>query len=201
VNLLMRFWEYGEGEILLNGAPLRSYPQAEVRGLIGVVSQQTYIFNASIRENLLLAKPKATEAEIVRAAGTAQLHQFIESLPQGYDTWVGERGLALSGGERQRLAIARALLRDTPLLILDEPTANLDAATERDLLTALGAATAGRTALLVTHRLVMMETMDEILVLRGGQAAQRGTHDRLLEAGGLYSRMWALQNRAGGYFS
>ncbi len=196
VNLLLRFWDFTDGEIWLDGTPLQSYTGEEVRRVIGVISQQTYLFAATIRENILLARPTATEEEVIRAAQQALVHEFIQSLPQGYDTWVGERGLQLSGGERQRIAIARALLRDTPVLILDEPTANLDPATERDLLATVHQAMGGRTVLMLTHRLVGMELMDEILVLRSGKVVERGTHAALLAAGGLYRRMWELQNRA-----
>ena len=161
-----------------------------------MVSQHTYLFNATVRENLLLARPDATEAEIVRAAQQAQIHEFVESLPNGYDTWIGEQGLRLSGGQRQRLAIARAMLKDAPILILDEPTANLDALTERQVMAALRSLMAGRTSLLVTHRLVGLESADEILVLQAGRIVERGRHHELVQMGGLYRRMWDLQRQA-----
>jgi ATP-binding cassette subfamily C protein CydC len=161
---------------------------------MAVVSQTTHLFNASVRENLLIARPKASQAELVRAAELAQIHDFIQSLPQGYDTWIGEQGLLLSGGERQRLAIARALLKDAPLLLLDEPTAHLDALTEWQVLEALGALMAGRSVLMITHRLVGMEMMDEILALNQGRIVERGTQTALLAQGGLYRRMWDLQH-------
>jgi ATP-binding cassette subfamily C protein CydC len=195
VNLLLRFWEYDAGLIRLGGRDLREYRQDDVRGLIGVVAQSTYLFNATIRDNLLIARPDAGQAEVIRAAQQAQIHDFIQTLPEGYDTWVGEQGLRLSGGERQRLAIARAILKDAPILILDEPTANLDAVTEREVMSALFALMEGRTTLLITHRLIGLEAMDEILVLSAGRVVERGRHHDLLEReGGLYRRMWELQH-------
>jgi ABC-type multidrug transport system fused ATPase/permease subunit len=174
---------------------LRAYDAETVRARMAVVSQHTHLFNASIRANLLLANPAAAEEEIVGAAKQAQVHEFIQSLPQGYDTWIGEQGLRLSGGQRQRLAIARAILKDAPVLILDEPTANLDALTEREVAASLQAVAAGRTTLLITHRLVGLEAADEILVLRAGRVAERGRHHDLMQMGGLYRRMWDLQNQ------
>ena len=132
---------------------------------------------------------------MIQAAKQAQIHDFIQSLPQGYDTWIGEQGLRLSGGQRQRLAIARAILKDAPLLILDEPAANLDALTERDVAASLQAVAAGRATLLITHRLVGLEAADEILVLRAGRIAERGRHQDLMQMGGLYRRMWDLQTQ------
>jgi len=194
-HLLVRFWQYQQGEILLAGRDLRQYNQEELRCLMAVVSQHTYLFHATVRENLLLARPEATEAEMIRAAQQAQIHDFIRSLPQGYDTWIGEQGLRLSGGQRQRLAVARAILKDAPILILDEPTANLDALTERELMTALQALAAGRATLLITHRLVGLEAADEILVLRAGRIVERGRHHELMQIRGLYRHMWDLQNQ------
>ncbi len=195
VNLLLRFWDYRDGSIRLGGHELREYRQDDLRRMLGVVSQSTYLFNATVRENLMLARPGATEEEMVEAARRAQVHDFIVSLPKGYDTFVGEQGLALSGGERQRIAIARALLKDAPILILDEATANLDALTEREVLKAIHELMEGRTTLMITHRLVGMEWMDEILVLKRGRVVERGTHRELLELGGFYRQMWDLQNQ------
>jgi thiol reductant ABC exporter CydC subunit len=195
VRLLLRFWDYPAGRILLGGRELRDYGQEEVRKQIAVVSQHTHLFNATVRENLLLARPEADEAELVEAACQAQIHEFIRSLPQGYDTWIGEQGLRLSGGQRQRLAIARALLKNAPILILDEPTANLDALTERDVMGALQVLMAGRTSLIITHRLVGLEAADEILVLASGRIAERGQHRYLVTIAGLYRRMWELQHQ------
>ena len=193
-NLLMRFWET-EG-ILLDGHDLRAYQQVDTRRMFSLVGQSTYLFNASLHENLLLARPWATQAEIEAAGQTAQLHDFILTLPNGYETLVGERGVQLSGGERQRVAIARALLKDTPIFIFDEPTANLDTTTERNLIETLQAVTEKRSVLWITHRLVGLETMDEILVLEAGRIVERGTQAELLAKEGLYRKMWDLQNRA-----
>ncbi|MCS6871033.1 MAG: thiol reductant ABC exporter subunit CydC [Anaerolineae bacterium] len=195
VNLILRFWDYHEGLIALGGVDIRQLSASELRARIGVVTQQTYLFNTTIRENLLIAKRDATEAEIVAAAQRAQLHDFIMRLPEGYQTRVGEFGLNLSGGERQRLAIARALLKDAPILILDEPTANLDAQTERDLLTALQTLMHGRTVLLITHRLVGLERMDQILVLQRGKIVERGTQAELLARDGAYKYLYMAQRQ------
>ena len=194
-RLLLRFWDYREGHILLNGQELRTYAGEDIRSMIAVVSQHTHLFNASIRDNLLLARPGAAEEEMIQAARQAQLLDFIQSLPQQYDTWIGEQGLRLSGGQRQRLAIGRAILKDAPILILDEPTANLDALTEQEVIASLQAVAAGRTTLLITHRLAGLEAADEILVLRAGRVVERGRHHDLMQMGGLYRRMWDLQNQ------
>lgn len=205
VNLLLRFWEYGEGRILLGGYELRAYQQEDLRRVIAVVSQHTHLFNATVRDNLLLARPDAGQEDLSRAAGGAQIHEFVQSLPEGYDTWIGEQGLKLSGGQRQRLAIARALLKDAPILILDEPTANLDPLTEREVMGAIHTLMAGRTTLIITHRLAGLGAVDEILVLRAGRVVERGTHQDLWQMGGLYRRMWDLQNQVladtGGVFT
>jgi thiol reductant ABC exporter CydC subunit len=195
LNLLLRFWEYEQGHILLGGRELRDLAQADVRRLVGVVSQHTHLFNATLRENLLLARPGATEVELARAAQQAQLDEFIQGLPQGYDTWIGEQGLRLSGGQRQRLAIARALLKDAPILLLDEPAAHLDAATGRELMRALYALMPGRTTLLITHQLAGLEAVDEIVVLRAGRVVERGRHAELVQMGGLYRCMFNLQRQ------
>jgi len=195
LNLLLRFWEFQQGEITLGGQDIRKFDPEQYRGKFAVVSQRTHLFNASLRDNLLLAKPDATEDEIIRTAQSAQIHDFIERLPEGYETWIGEQGLLLSGGERQRIAIARALLKDAPILVLDEPTANLDILTEAAVLGSIRDLMQGRSTLLVTHRLVGMEGMDEILVLKDGEIFERGAHGELLTHRGLYHRMWALQNQ------
>jgi ATP-binding cassette subfamily C protein CydCD len=194
-NLLLRFWDYREGSILLGGHELREYRQDDLRRLIAVVSQQTHLFNASLRDNLLLARPDAAQADLDRAVQGAQLDEFLRSLPDGYDTGIGEQGLKLSGGQRRRLAIARALLQDAPILVLDEPAAHLDPLTERDVMQAVLALMAGRTTLVITHRLAGLEAMDEILVLRAGRVVERGAHADLWQMGGLYRRMWELQNQ------
>jgi ABC-type multidrug transport system fused ATPase/permease subunit len=193
VHLLLRFWEYEHGQIYLGGHELRRYRADDVRQLISVVSQDTHLFNGTIRENLLVARPGASQDDIVAATHQAHIHTFIDGLPQSYDTWIGEQGLRLSGGERQRLALTRAILKDAPILILDEPTAHLDARTEQDILWSLGALMAGRTTLLITHRLGGLEGMDNILVLDGGRIVEQGRHDDLLMLGGRYYSLWEQQ--------
>ncbi len=195
VQLLLRFWDYTQGQIWLDGRELRAYAQEDLRRGIAVVSQHTHLFSTTVRENLLLARPEASDAEVIRAAQQAQIHDFVQSLPHGYDTWIGEQGWRLSAGQRQRLAIARAILKDAPFLILDEPTANLDALTEREVVAALWELSTGRTTLIISHRLVGLETADEILVLRAGRVVERGQHPDLWQMGGLYRRMWDLQNQ------
>jgi thiol reductant ABC exporter CydC subunit len=192
-NLLMRFWEFTTGEVLLAGQDIRLYTPVDVRRMFSLVSQGTYLFNASMNENLRLAQPSASAEEIEAVCRQAQLHEFISALPQGYETLAGERGVQFSGGERQRLAIARALLKDAPIFIFDEPTANLDPATERRLVQTLGEIPPGKSVIWITHRLVGLENMDEILVLDAGRIAERGTHAELLKQQGLYWKLWNLQ--------
>jgi ABC-type multidrug transport system fused ATPase/permease subunit len=194
-NLLLRFWDYQTGEITLGGESLRALEQDDVRKQFALVSQNSYFFNTTIRENLRLARRGVSREEIESAARAAQIHEFIARLPQGYDTLIGEQGMRLSGGERQRLAIARALLKAAPILIFDEPTANLDPQTEKQVLETLFVTMRGKTSLLITHRLIGLERMDEILVMDQGQIVERGTHEGLLVRQGLYRRLWALQNQ------
>ena len=194
-NLLLRFWEYEVGEITLDGKSLKALNQDSVRKQFALVSQNSYFFNTTVRENLRLARRSASQEDIETAARAAQIHEFITSLSKGYDTLIGEQGLRLSGGERQRLAIARALLKDSPLLILDEPTANLDPQTEKHILDTLFESMQDRTSILITHRLVGLENVDEILVMDQGQIVERGTHRELLEQEGLYRRLWDIQNQ------
>jgi ATP-binding cassette subfamily C protein CydCD len=193
--LLLRFWDYSQGRILLDGRDLHEFAQEDVRRLVSFISQRTYFFNDTIRQNLLLARPMAAESEVQNAAQQAQIHEFIVGLPKGYETIIGERGFRLSGGERQRLAIARALLRNAPIFLLDEPTANLDTLTELHLLDLLFSLTCRQSLLLITHRLVGLQNMNEILVLDHGCIIERGAHADLLALGGLYRRLWDVQNR------
>jgi ATP-binding cassette subfamily C protein CydC len=193
VNLLLRFWDPSKGRILLGGNNLRDYSASELRSWMAVLSQNTQIFNGTIRENLLLACPEANQEQLIEAARKAQIHDFIMDLPETFETWVGEGGALLSGGERQRLALARVLLKDTPILILDEPSANLDALTEQAFYETLREISAQRTTILISHRLVAMDMADEIFVLHHGRLIERGDHISLLQAGGFYKRMWDLQ--------
>ena len=194
-NLLFRFWDYSSGDITLGAESLKRYAQDSVRERIGLVSQNTYFFNTSVRENLRFARRHVTQEEIESAAKDAQIHDFILGLPNGYDTMIGEQGVRLSGGERQRLAIARAIIKDTPILILDEPTANLDPLSEKQVLQTLFALMKRKTTLFITHRLVGMENMDEIIVMDHGRLVERGTHPNLIRENGLYHRLWMYQNR------
>jgi ATP-binding cassette, subfamily C, bacterial CydC len=173
-NLLLRFWAPDAGEIRLGGHDLADYAGEDLRRQFALVSQQTHLFNTSIRENLLLARPDASQAEIEAACRAAQVHDFIRALPAGYNTWVGETGVRLSGGEARRIAVARALLKDAPILLLDEPTEGLDAPAERALLQAVGTLMTGRSVLLVTHRPWGLEAMDEVLTLDAGRILAQG---------------------------
>ena len=194
VGLILRFWDPDSGEVRLGGRDVRCYAQEDLRARIGVVSQDTHVFNDTVRNNLLLADPEADDASLHRAIREAHLVDLVEGLPDGLDGYVGEQGERLSGGERQRLAVARALLKDAPLLVLDEATANLDTVTERELLGTIRELMRGRTTLQITHRLVEMETMDEILVLDEGHVVERGTHEELVRRDGQYRRMLAVQD-------
>jgi ATP-binding cassette subfamily C protein CydC len=194
VRLLLRFWDPTQGTIRLNGQDIRTLALNDLRAQLGVVAQDTHLFSATIRDNLLLAKPDASSVEIEQALAQAQFTESLAQLPEGLDTWVGEQGLRLSGGEKQRVAIARTLLKNAPLLILDEATANLDPQTEQDLLAALEELMRGRSTLVITHRLVAMERMDEILVLNQGRVVERGTHQDLMQSNGLYRQMFDLQH-------
>ena len=194
-RLLFRFYEVSDGRIAIAGQDIRAVTQASLRAAIGIVPQDTVLFNDTIRYNIGYARPGATEEEIVAAARAARLDAFVASLPAGYDTMVGERGLKLSGGEKQRVAIARALLKNPPVLVLDEATSALDSRNERAIQEALRLAAADRTTLVVAHRLSTVADAAQILVMADGRIVERGTHARLLRANGEYARLWALQQR------
>ena len=193
-DLVLRFWDPTSGRVTLGGLDLRELAQEDLRALVGVVSQDTHVFTDTLRGNLLLADPEATGADLNRALARAQLTDLVERLPDGLDTHLGEQGLRLSGGERQRLSIARAFLKDAPILVLDEPTANLDPETEIGVLDAAYDLTRDRATLVITHRLVRMEEVDEILVLDRGRVVERGTHAELVNARGLYRGLYEAQN-------
>ncbi len=192
-RLLFRFYEVGGGAIRIDGQDLRDVTLDSLHAAIGVVPQDTVLFNDTLAYNIAYGRDGATRAQVAAAARAAQLHDFIASLPDGYDTQVGERGLKLSGGEKQRVGIARVLLKDPPILLLDEATSALDSRTEHDIRDSLRHAGRGRSVLMIAHRLSTVVDADRIVVLDGGRVAEQGTHAALLARGGVYARMWARQ--------
>ena len=192
-RLLFRFYDATAGRVVIDGQDIRDVTQESLRAAIGVVPQDTVLFNDTIRYNIAYGSPGATEAQIEAAARAAQVHDFVQRLPEGYDTRVGERGLKLSGGEKQRVAIARTILKDPRILLLDEATSALDSRTEQDIQTALRAVSRHRTTLVIAHRLSTVVDADEIIVLADGRVVERGSHAELLAQGGVFARMWALQ--------
>jgi ATP-binding cassette, subfamily B, heavy metal transporter len=194
-RLLYRFYDIAAGAILVNGADIREVKQASLRAAIGIVPQDTVLFNDTILYNIRYGRPEASDAEVYEAARAAHIHDFIITLPAGYETMVGERGLKLSGGEKQRVAIARALLKNPRILIFDEATSALDSRAEKAIQAELERISVGRTTLVIAHRLSTVMDADQILVLSHGRIVERGTHRQLLDAQGEYARMWALQQQ------
>ena len=195
-RLLFRFYDANEGTIRIDGQDVRTVTQESLRNAIGIVPQDTVLFNDTVRYNIAYGRPGATMEEVRRAAQLAQIDAFIEQLPDGYDTRVGERGLKLSGGEKQRVAIARTILKNPPILLFDEATSALDTATEREIQTSLREVSKGRTTLIIAHRLSTVVDADEIIVLRAGEIVERGRHDALVKADGVYAEMWRRQQES-----
>lgn len=196
VNLLPRFYEMVSGQITIDGREIRNFSLAELRNKVAVVSQEPFLFNGTLRENILYGRLDATTADVEAAARSANCHEFIRRLPDGYDSKVGERGIRLSVGEKQRVSIARALLKDAPILILDEATASVDTATEKSIQEALERLMDRRTSLVIAHRLGTIRRADLILVLNAGKIVERGNHEELLAVNGLYHRLWTVQSAA-----
>ncbi|HVA54592.1 MAG TPA: ABC transporter ATP-binding protein/permease [Gammaproteobacteria bacterium] len=194
-RLLFRFYDATDGRILIDGQDIRDVTRDSLRRNIGIVPQDTVLFNDTIYYNIIYGRPDAARSEVEQAAAMANLTQFIEVLPQGYETLVGERGLKLSGGEKQRVAIARAILKNPPILVFDEATSSLDSNAEQAILVAMRQLAEHRTSLVIAHRLSTIVDADEIVVLDQGAVAERGTHRELLRVGGLYAQLWALQQR------
>ena len=194
-SLVPRFHDPDEGRICIDGQDVRSYTLASLRGQIGLVLQETVLFYGTVRDNIAYGRPEASIDEIRSAAKAANAHEFIRNLPDGYDTQIGERGVTLSGGQRQRVAIARTILRDSPIILLDEPTTGLDASSEALVLEGLNRLIVGRSAIIIAHRLTTVSRAGSILVIEGGQILERGTHEELLRKGGRYAELYQLQFR------
>ena len=194
-RLLYRFYDVGGGRITINGIDIRDLQQMSLRGAIGIVPQDTVLFNDTIYYNIQYGRPEAAHEEVIAAAQAAHIHEFVSSLPDGYEARVGERGLKLSGGEKQRVAIARAILKNPRIMIFDEATSALDSATEQAIQAELVRIAEGRTTLVIAHRLSTVMDADQILVMDGGRIVERGTHRELLERAGAYAEMWALQQQ------
>jgi len=195
-RLLFRFYDVTAGRILIDGQDIRDVTQRSLRAAIGIVPQDTVLFNDTIHYNIAYGRPGASRDEVVTAARAAHVHDFIESLPRGYETPVGERGLKLSGGEKQRIAIARTLLKNPAILVFDEATSALDTRTEKTIQKELAEIARGRTTLVIAHRLSTIVEADRIIVLEHGRIVERGTHAELLELDGRYAQLWSMQQRA-----
>ena len=194
-HLLPRFYKNENGSILIDGVDINTVTVKSLRQNIGIVQQDIYLFNASMRDNILYGKPDATESEVIEAAKRANIHDYIMSLPNGYDTEIGERGVRLSGGQKQRLSIARVFLKNPPILILDEATSALDNTTEILIQQSLDELCSGRTTIVVAHRLSTIKNADEIAVVSDGKIMEQGTHEQLIKENNLYSELYNLQFR------
>ena len=195
-SLMARFWDVDSGSVKLGGIDVKDYALDSLMSNFSMVFQTVYLFNDSIENNIKFGKPDATHDEVVAAARAARCHDFISALPEGYDTVIGEGGATLSGGERQRLSIARAMLKDAPVVILDEATANVDPENEADLQEAIEALTGGKTIIMIAHRLKTVRRADQILVLEHGRIAQRGTHEKLMQEPGIYADFIRTRQKA-----
>jgi len=193
LSLIPRFYDSVSGTVKIDGVNVADYKLTEMRKQIGFVLQDTVLFFGTVMENIAYGRPEATAQEIIEAAKMANAHDFISKMSQGYDTMVGERGLTLSGGQRQRLGIARAIVRNSPILILDEPTAALDTDSEKLVMEALERLMKGRTVITIAHRLSTIRDADKILVLKGGKIAENGNHDELMEKNGIYAELYKIQ--------
>ena len=198
-SLLARFYDPQSGAITVGGHDLREFTCDSLLSNISMVFQNVYLFHDTIRANILFGKPNATEAEMIEAAKKAHCHDFIMALPDGYDTVVGEGGGTLSGGEKQRISIARAILKNAPIIILDEATASIDPENEHLIQQAIAALTRGKTIITIAHRLATIQNADQILVVEDGRIAQRGTHAELVQQDGLYRRFTAIRQQAEGW--
>jgi ATP-binding cassette subfamily B protein len=193
VKLLLRLYEIQSGQILLDGVDIADLYLADLRRAIGLVSQDVFLFHGTVAENIQYGSFDATPAEIMQAAKMAEAHEFIQQLPRGYDTIVGERGQKLSGGQRQRLAIARAILKDPPIMVLDEATSAVDNETEAAIQRSLDRITQHRTTIAIAHRLSTIRNADRIYVMDQGQLVEQGSHEDLLEREGIYANLWRVQ--------
>jgi ATP-binding cassette subfamily B protein len=189
-SLVPRFYDVGSGRVLVDGVDVRDVTLNSLRREIGVIPQDPFLFSTTVRDNIAFGRPEMTDDEVERVARLAQAHEFVERLPDGYDTVIGERGITLSGGQRQRLAIARALVLDPRILILDDATASVDAATEAKIRVGLREAMRGRTTVIIAHRLSTIALADEIVVLEAGRIVARGGHDELVETSDVYREIW-----------
>ena len=199
INLLMRFYDVNSGSIKVDGTDIRDITRGSLRTNYGMVLQETWLRSGTIRDNICMGKPDATEEEIIAAAKASHAHSFIKRLPQGYDTIVGEGGSNLSGGEKQRISIARCLLKDAPIIILDEATASVDPENEHEIQEALSALVRGKTIITIAHRLATIQNADRILVVEDGRIAQQGTHQELMSQEGIYRNFIEIRQRAEGW--